>query len=93
MRKGAVNYYARPRRVTAWRPFVDTPMLEPSIQRFHQASGTPIDAIYELLRKAQPIQRLGTTDEIGKAVMFMLSDDCACMTGALLSVDGGYTCQ
>ena len=49
--------------------------------------------IYELLRKAQPIQRLGTPEEIGRAVMFLLSDECAYMTGALLSVDGGYTCQ
>ena len=52
---------------------IDTPMLEPSIQRFHQASGMPIEAIFDSLRKAQPIQRLGTTEEIGKAVMFMLS--------------------
>jgi hypothetical protein len=25
--------------------------------------------------------------------MFLLSDDCPFMTGALVSVDGGYTCQ
>ena len=72
---------------------IDTPMLEPSIQRFHEVSGMPIEAIFDSLRKAQPIQRLGTAEEIGKAVLFLLSDDCAYMTGALLSVDGGYTCQ
>jgi NAD(P)-dependent dehydrogenase (short-subunit alcohol dehydrogenase family) len=72
---------------------IDTPMLGPSVQRFHETTGTPIDDIYDMLRKAQPVQRLGTADEIGKAVMFLLSDDCAFMTGALLSVDGGYTCQ
>jgi NAD(P)-dependent dehydrogenase (short-subunit alcohol dehydrogenase family) len=72
---------------------IDTPMVAPSVQRFHQTSGTPVDEIYEMLRKAQPIQRLGTPDEIGKAVLFLLSGDCPFMTGALLSVDGGYTCQ
>ncbi len=72
---------------------IDTPMVGPSVQRFHQMSGTPVEEIYEILRKAQPIQRLGTPDEIGRAVMFLLSDDCPFMTGALVSVDGGYTCQ
>jgi NAD(P)-dependent dehydrogenase (short-subunit alcohol dehydrogenase family) len=68
-------------------------MIGPAVQRFHDISGTPVDEIYDFLRKAQPVQRLGTTDEIGRAVLFMLSDDCAFMTGALLSVDGGYTAQ
>jgi NAD(P)-dependent dehydrogenase (short-subunit alcohol dehydrogenase family) len=72
---------------------IDTPMIEPAVQRFHEISGTPVDDIYDFLRKAQPIQRLGTTEEIGRAVMFLLSDDCRYMTGALLSVDGGYTSQ
>ena len=72
---------------------IDTPMVGPSVERFHQVSGTPTEKIYEILRKAQPIQRLGTPDEIGRAVMFLLSDDCPFMTGALVSVDGGYTCQ
>ncbi|HEX8391795.1 MAG TPA: SDR family oxidoreductase [Longimicrobium sp.] len=72
---------------------IDTPMLTPSIERFHQMSGMDIEQIHEVLRTAQPIQRLGTPEEIGKAVLFLLSDDCRFMTGALLSVDGGYTSQ
>src|SRR5262245_38395872 len=72
---------------------IDTPMIAPSVERFHQASGIPVPEIHEMLRKAQPIQRLGTPEEIGRAVLFMLSDECPFMTGALVSADGGYTCQ
>ena len=49
--------------------------------------------IYEIWKKSQPIQRLGTVEEIANAVAFMLSDECPYMTGTLLSVDGGHTCQ
>jgi NAD(P)-dependent dehydrogenase (short-subunit alcohol dehydrogenase family) len=72
---------------------IDTPMLGPTLERFHQVSGIPIEKIHEMLNDAQPIKRLGTPEEIAKAVVFMLSDDCRYMTGALVSVDGGYTCQ
>ena len=90
----AIDYAAYNVRVNCICPgTIETPMLGPTIQRFHEASGTSIDDIYALLRKAQPIQRLGTPDEIGRAVLFLLSDDCAFMTGALVSADGGYTCQ
>jgi NAD(P)-dependent dehydrogenase (short-subunit alcohol dehydrogenase family) len=72
---------------------IDTPMLGPSVERFHQSTGMSIDEIYNMLRKAQPIQRLGTPQELGKAVLFLLSDDCPFMTGALVCADGGYTSQ
>ena len=72
---------------------IDTPMVAPTVQRFHQVSGLSIEAINEMLRTAQPIQRLGTPDEIARAVLFLLSDDCPFMTGALVSADGGYTSQ
>ena len=90
----AIDYASYNVRVNCICPgTIDSPMVGPSVERFHQVSGTPTEEIYEMLRKAQPIQRLGTPDEIGRAVMFLLSDDCPFMTGALLSVDGGYTCQ
>jgi NAD(P)-dependent dehydrogenase (short-subunit alcohol dehydrogenase family) len=72
---------------------IDTPMVGPSVERFHQLSGLSLEAIHDLLRKAQPIQRLGTPEEIARAVLFLLSDECPFMTGALVSADGGYTCQ
>lgn len=93
-KSSAIDYAPYNVRVNCICPgTIDTPMVAPTVQRFHEVSGTPIEAIYESLRKAQPIQRLGTAEEIGKAVMFLLSDDCPFMTGALLSADGGYTSQ
>ena len=93
-KSSAIDYAPYNVRVNCICPgTIDTPMIRPSVERFHEASGMPIEAIYEMLRKAQPVQRLGTPEEIGKAVMFLLSDDCPFMTGALVSADGGYTCQ
>jgi NAD(P)-dependent dehydrogenase (short-subunit alcohol dehydrogenase family) len=93
-KSSAIDYAPYNVRVNCICPgTIDTPMLAPTIERFHQTSGLPTEEIYVMLRKAQPIQRLGTPEEIGKAVVFLLSDDCPFMTGALVSADGGYTCQ
>lgn len=93
-KSSAIDYAPYNVRVNCICPgTIDTPMLGPTIERFHQKSGLPIDDIYEMLRKAQPIQRLGTPEEIARVVVFMLSDACPFMTGALVSADGGYTSQ
>ncbi|WP_144640949.1 SDR family NAD(P)-dependent oxidoreductase [Bordetella genomosp. 13] len=41
--------------------------------------------------KRVPMARLGTCSEVAAAVLFLLSDDSAYMTGAELTVDGGAT--
>ncbi|WP_428953038.1 glucose 1-dehydrogenase [Streptomyces sp. cg35] len=38
-----------------------------------------------------PMGRVGEADEIGSAVVFLLSDDSSYVTGAELAVDGGWT--
>jgi NAD(P)-dependent dehydrogenase (short-subunit alcohol dehydrogenase family) len=44
----------------------------------------------KMIRSAVPLGRLGTPEEIAKAVVFLASDDSSYITGTELFVDGGF---
>jgi NAD(P)-dependent dehydrogenase (short-subunit alcohol dehydrogenase family) len=48
------------------------------------------DRIAPIVERA-PSRRMGTTDEVGRAVVFLAGDDAANIHGATLSVDGGLS--
>ncbi len=43
----------------------------------------------EMMNMEHPIGRMGTPEDIAKAVLFLASDDASWTTGAVLAVDGG----
>ena len=76
----ALEYATRNIRVNALAPgFIDTPIIPEESK--------------EVLKTMTPMQRLGQSEEMAKAVLFMASDDSSFMTGNVLTVDGGYTAQ
>jgi NAD(P)-dependent dehydrogenase (short-subunit alcohol dehydrogenase family) len=65
---------------------VDTPMLERNV-----LPGQSIEDLKALVATRHPIGRIGTTDDIANAVMFLCSTKSSFVTGAGFAVDGGQT--
>ena len=63
------------------------------VERWAAKGQTELDAVLQRLGAGLPMGRVGTPEEIAKAVLFLASPDSSFMTGQALVVDGGNTAQ
>jgi len=72
-------------RVNAIFPgVIETPMV---------GSLSSSKAMLEHLIRATPLERLGQPEDIANAVLFLASDESSYITGAELTIDGGFSAQ
>jgi NAD(P)-dependent dehydrogenase (short-subunit alcohol dehydrogenase family) len=65
------------------------PIKTPGLNDLVASTGAGEERL-KMLSNSVPLGRLGTPDEIAKAVVFLASDDSSYITGTELSVDGGF---
>ncbi len=83
----ALDYVKQGVRCNAVCPgTVDTPSL-----RARAAAQADPDQAMERFRGRQPMNRLGTAEEIAAAVVYLAADESGFVTGQCLVVDGGWT--
>ncbi len=88
-RQLAVAYAGRGVRVNSVAPgAIDTPFLD----RHLQAQPDPAAAA-AAVNASHPLGRASAPAEIAEVICFLLSGAASYVTGAVLSVDGGYTAQ
>jgi NAD(P)-dependent dehydrogenase (short-subunit alcohol dehydrogenase family) len=70
--------------------FIWTPLVQ-NLVPFMDEPNLTEDGLREMLTERHPIGRLGTPEEVAKAILFLASDDSSFITGTELVIDGGYT--
>jgi len=74
--------------------YVLTPMVEKQIEEQAKAHGIPAEKVVtDILLASQPTKRFATVEEIGALAAFLCGPGGASITGAALSVDGGWTAR
>jgi NAD(P)-dependent dehydrogenase (short-subunit alcohol dehydrogenase family) len=83
----ALEYATQNIRINAVCPgFIYTPLLEKAGMK----TGTDL---HTQISNLHPMKRMGTSEEIANAVIWLCSDAASFITGHALMVDGGYTAQ
>jgi NAD(P)-dependent dehydrogenase (short-subunit alcohol dehydrogenase family) len=88
-RSSAVDLAEKGIRVNCVCPgTTDTPLVQAAVSRAPDPA-----ALRRQLEESRPLNRLGAPAEIASAILYLASDEVGYATGAILSVDGGYTAQ
>jgi NAD(P)-dependent dehydrogenase (short-subunit alcohol dehydrogenase family) len=88
-RSCAVDLAGRGVRVNCVCPGTsETPLVRAAVNRAPDPA-----AARRALEEIRPLNRLGKPEEIAAAVLYLASGEAGYATGAILSVDGGYTAQ
>ena len=83
----ALEYATQNIRINAVCPgFIYTPLLEKAGMQIGSEMHTVISNLH-------PMKRMGTSEEVAGAVIWLCSDAASFVTGHSLMVDGGYTAQ
>jgi len=74
--------------------YVWTPLVENQIPDTMRARGlTREQVMNDVLLAAQPTRKFVTVDQVAALALFLCRDEAAAITGANLSMDGGWTAQ
>ena len=74
--------------------YVWTPLVERQIPDTMKARNlTKEQVIKDVLLDAQPTKEFVTSEQVAALALFLCGDDAAQITGANLSIDGGWTAQ
>ncbi|WP_411975325.1 SDR family NAD(P)-dependent oxidoreductase [Sulfitobacter faviae] len=69
--------------------FIDTPLLERSVENITKTTGKSAEEARALLKRASPQNRFVETSEVAGAVLYLLSDAAASVNGHALALSGG----
>jgi 3-hydroxybutyrate dehydrogenase len=74
--------------------WVETDLIEPQIQaKVDLYNGDRAAGIADLLSEKQPSKRMSRPSDIGAIALFLCSKNAHNITGASISVDGGWSAQ
>ncbi|ABC33438.1 short-chain alcohol dehydrogenase-like protein [Hahella chejuensis KCTC 2396] len=84
-KSAAVEYASSGIRINAVCPsFINTPMVQRALQAMDEKKALKVV-------RANPMQRLGEPEEIGRMIAWLCSDESSFMTGQAVALDGGLT--